>query len=90
MIPPELPDGSDLRAAPELAILALLDAALTIAAETLRSEHPGLDAASQRRSVEYAPHVLVAYLLLQRFREIRGLLANYRSAVCRGSDGLPF
>lgn len=90
MTPSAPPDGSDLRAAPELAILAVLDAALAIATETLRAEHPGLDAAGQRRGVEHAPHVLLAYLLLRRFPELRGLLANYRDAVRPDSGGLPF
>lgn len=90
MTPVEMPDSSELHGAPELAILAVLDAALASATETLHLQHPGLEAACKRRGVEHAPPVLVAYLLLQRFRELRGLLANYRAAVCPASDPPPF
>lgn len=85
----ELPDCSDLRHAPELALLALIDSALLVATEALRLEYPGIEA-SQLRRVEHAPHVLLAFLLLERFRELRFLLANYHAVVRHDSDGLPF
>ena len=90
----ELPDTFDLRTAPELGALALLDAALAVADQVLRREHAQLDTALERPGVERAPEVIAAYLLVHNMRNLRCLLALYGVAVRRamnhGIDDLPF
>lgn len=88
----ELPDSIDLRTAPELGSLALLDAALIIAAETLRLEHADLGAVLQQADIRRPPDALIAALVAERCREMRALLRMYAAAVRRlhSADDLPF
>jgi len=87
-----VPESFELRTAPELGPLALLDVALVVADQALRLEHAQLDDIFRDRDHERPPDTLVAALLTQRFRELRSLVAFY-SAAARHThipDRLPF
>jgi hypothetical protein len=87
----ELPDAIELRTAPELGPLALLDTALAFASHSLEHEHAELATVFHCAEINRAPEVLVASLLQQRFRELRGLLRMYVAAVHRcDPNDLPF
>ena len=81
----DLPDVFDLRRAPELGALALLDAALVVADEALHLEHAALDRILRRPDPERPREVIVAALLAARLRELRALVAAYVAA-SRGPD----
>jgi hypothetical protein len=88
----ELPDTIDLAVAPELGVLALLDAALIVADHALHIEHVELEDILRRFDFDRPPDAMIAALLSQRFRELRSLLALYTAAIQRigVSDDIPF
>jgi hypothetical protein len=88
----DFPDSIDLRVAPELGALALLDAALVVADHALHVEHAELDAALRRLDPDRPPEFFIAALLAGRLRELRTLVAAYIVAVRRAGccDDLPF
>jgi len=76
-----LPSRDDIHVAPELAPLAVLDAALAVAEQVLCVEHT-LDV-SDVPDTEDPTTLVVAKLVAGRIIELRGLLACYRGAVDR-------
>lgn len=90
MISVELPETADLRAAPELAALALLHAALVVADQALRREHGDLDGLL---GFERPAELVAAYALGHAIHELRALLVVYAKAARRPTahpDELPF
>lgn len=88
-----VPTPRDLWAAPELAVLAILDAALAAAAEVLFAYHPGLhDLAGTYQGRAPPLCGALAAILVSRFEELRDLLAWYRLAVQSppSDDDFPF
>lgn len=83
----KLPDFLDLRFAQELGALALLDAALVVAEQTLRLEHAELDTVLRAVDLQRPAEVVLAAVLTDRFREVRSLLGAYTDAV-RHSDAV--
>ena len=67
-----------LRCAPELACLALLDAALAIAAQALSAAHPTLIHACEPRE---PPSLRAARRLLSDATDLRRTIHRYRDAV---------
>jgi hypothetical protein len=97
MISTSLPTPAQLRAAPQLAALAILDAALVTAEEMLLAHHPArdnldgdLDGTEGTSSLEGS---LVA-VLIARFDELHHLLGRYyaavRAALLAANDDFPF
>lgn len=88
-----LPFYQPLFPSPERAVLTLLHAALRVAEQTLRDEHPLLDAQSPGAE-HHAPIVVAtAKLIVGRCDELRGLLDAYDQAVddvLQGDDSIPF
>jgi hypothetical protein len=88
-----LPLYQPLFPSPERAVLTLLHAALRVAQQTLRDEHPLLDAPSLGTQ-HHAPLVLAtAKLIVGRCAELRDLLDAYDHAVddaLHGDDSIPF
>jgi len=81
----DLPTIPDLQDAPQLAVLALLDAALAVVEHALYVEHP-IDHPLAPPDPE-DPHVLIAArLIVARSLELRSLLAWYRAALARAED----
>jgi hypothetical protein len=83
-----------LVAAPELAVLALLDRALVIAEQTLLAEHPRLAVNLRAAEPELQPREIARRLLLA-IRPLRGEITRYRRAVREHlipppDDALPF
>jgi hypothetical protein len=77
-----LPTPAQLRAAPELAALALLDAALVTAEEALLAHHPGLGDLDDKLHGERAPpDGSLVPILVARFDELHHLLGRYHLAV---------
>lgn len=96
MIPRALPGYDELRAAPELAALAVLAAALVVARTALLVENPEvgeIGAATHRRAPPLCS--VLATLLVARADELCDLLSWYRAAVDdlrrqRDDDDIPF
>jgi hypothetical protein len=86
----ELPDCRDLREAPQLATLALLDAALLVVDQTLRLEHSELKAQAYPLPPDNSPEVLLAALLAERIRELRALIAAHLTNVRHAGQHIPF
>ena len=89
------PTPNDLALAPELGVLAALDATLATAAYQLQSEHPelGLDALA-RGDLPSAP-ARTASLLVFRCADLRAAIRDYRTLVLNPDLGddqlhLPF
>jgi hypothetical protein len=82
----ELPDLLELRLANELGALALLEAALVVADQSLRLEHAEIDRVL-RDAGQPVPEglTLLASLLSERFRELRSLLGAYAVGVRRSA-----
>lgn len=76
-----LPDPELIRAAPECAALALLDFGLALADTALRIEHPAVGADRVQPTPLPARPLLLAELLVERFLELRSLIAHYNAAV---------
>jgi hypothetical protein len=81
MTRPRLPDPESLRSAPESAALALLDFGLALADTALRLEHPSVGADRLAPTPLPARLLLLAELLVERFLELRTLIAHYNAAV---------
>lgn len=82
-----------LRAAPELATLALLDTALTVCSSALLAEHPTLD--HDLRPDPEPPSLREARRMLAAARRFRSTITRYRNAVIdsivpRRDDSDPF
>lgn len=95
MITIHLPDSYDLRLAQERGVLALLDAALVVADQALHVEYPYLKFALNPDDLERPPDLVTAHLLVNRIRELQGLLGLHGAAVraMRGDtdeDDFPF
>jgi hypothetical protein len=94
MITLALPPPAHLRAAPQLAALALLDAALLTAEDVLLAHYP--DAAFDRDfdGLAATTHALLAPILVARFDELRLLLERYdaalRATLRASDDDIPF
>lgn len=76
-----LPDPELLRSAPESAALAMLDFGLALADTVLRLEHPTLGADPISARPLPPRSLFLAELLIDRCRELRGLVAHYNAAV---------
>jgi len=88
------PDPRLLGHAPELAALAMLDAALEVTVSALTAEHPTL---AERSEGADPPSLRHARQLLASAHTLRGTLERYRVAVvdalgriAREDDDLPF
>jgi len=87
------PRTEDLAFDPELAPLALLDAALAIAVQALIAKNPDmLCEHAQRRE---APHVAAALHIVALYRQMHDALDEYRSLLPQepspyGYDEIPF
>jgi hypothetical protein len=88
-----LPTLELLRAAPELAALVILDAALVTAEETLLAHHPAADLDGDLPGGAPSDGVLAA-VLIARFDELHHLLGRYQLAVkstrLAANDDFPF
>jgi hypothetical protein len=73
-----LPTSTELRQAPELAVLAALDAFLEITAGVLHAAHPEINADPECPYWIVAADRITAEILLQLFEDLRLLLARYR------------
>jgi len=79
MITTAIPTSQDLRAAPELAALALLDAALVTAEEALLAFHPAVDDLVGTFQGQTPPlRCAIAAILVARFEELHELVGWYR------------
>ena len=88
-----LPFYQPLFPSPERAVLTLLHAALCVAEQALRDEHPLVDAPAPGQQ-HYAPVVVAtAKLIVGRCAELRDLLDTYDQAVddvLQDDDPIPF
>jgi hypothetical protein len=89
-----LPSYDDLRVAPELATLTVLDAALAVARTSLLAENPDIGDLGHNSHAAPPPLcTMIASLLVARLEELDDLLAWYRVAVDdlrrrRGDDAI--
>ncbi len=83
------PTPNDLALAPELGVLAALDATLATAAYQLQSEHPelGLDALA-RGDLPSAQARMAAFLVV-RFNDLRAAIRDYRHLALDPDDADP-
>lgn len=72
------PTPNDLALAPELGVLAALDATLATAAYQLQSEHPELGLDALARGDLPSAQARMAGFLVVRFNDIRVALRDYR------------
>jgi hypothetical protein len=84
-----------LRAAPQLAALAILDAALFTAEEVLLAHHPALaDLDGILHGERAPPDGCLVPILIAHFDELRHLLGRYRidvrTALLADDDDIPF
>ena len=86
----ELPDCRDLRKAPQLGPLALLDAALLVVDQALRLEHSQLRSHTCPLDSDNSPEVLLAALLAERIRELRALIAAHLTNLHHAGQDIPF
>jgi hypothetical protein len=88
------PRTEDLAFEPELAPLALLDAALAIAVQSLIARNPEL--LSERDALRRAPRVVAARNIVALYREMHDAIDDYRALLPKehqlatGSDDIPF
>ncbi len=88
------PRADDLAFEPELAPLALLDAALAIAVQSLIARNPEL--LSENDSLRQAPRVLAALNIVALYREMHDAIDEYRALLptehqlATGTDDIPF
>jgi hypothetical protein len=89
-----IPPPALLRAAPHLAALAILDAALLTAEEVLLAHHPALDIDGILHGERAPPDGSLVPLLIAHFDELRHLLGRYaidvRRALLAADDDIPF
>jgi hypothetical protein len=93
MIVTALPTPGLLRAAPQLAALAILDAALVTAEEALLAHHPVGDLDGVLHGDRAPPNGDLVPILIARFDELHHLLGRYhaaiRAALVSPSDDFP-
>jgi hypothetical protein len=88
------PRHEDLAFEPELAPLALLDAALAIAVQSLIARNPEL--LSESEAMRLAPRVVAAAQVVALYREMHDALDEYRALLptehqlATGTDDIPF
>jgi hypothetical protein len=88
------PRHEDLAFEPELAPLALLDAAAAIAVQALIARNPEL--LSECETLRRAPRVVAARQIVALYREMHDALDEYRAllptehALATGTDDIPF
>jgi hypothetical protein len=87
------PRTEDLAFDPELAPLALLDAALAVAVQALIAKNPELLSACAH--LRNAPRVVAAHHIVVLYREMHDALDEYRELLPRehhatGTDDFPF
>ena len=88
------PRTEDLAFEPELAPLALLDAAAAIAVQALIARNPEL--LSECEALRRAPRVVAALHIVALYREMHDALDEYRAllpnehALATGTDDIPF
>jgi hypothetical protein len=92
---PALPTHAQLRAAPQLAALAILDAALLTAEEALLAHHPARDDFDgDLHGPSPPPDHLLAAILVARLDELHHLLGRYnvavRTSLRAANDDFPF
>jgi hypothetical protein len=90
---PPCPRAEDLAFDPELAPLALLEAALAIAVQALIARNPEM--LSERQHLRKAPQVAAALNIVVLYRQMHDALDEYRSLLPKepapaGSDDFPF
>lgn len=95
MITTAIPTPALLRAAPQLAALVVLDAALVMAEEVLLAHHPALEGLNGVLHGERAPpDGSLVPILIARFDELHHLLGRYyvalRAALRAAHDDFPF
>lgn len=72
---------NDVLRKPQLAALAILDAALMAARAALIAEHPDVGPLGLHAAEPSRPLVIIAALLVERTAELRHLLSRYRRAI---------
>jgi hypothetical protein len=86
------PRTEDLAFEPELAPLAVLDAALAVAVQALIAHNPEL--LSEHEALRRAPRVVAARQIVALYGEMHDALDEYRSllphAHATGEDDIPF
>jgi len=87
------PRAEDLAFDPELAPLALLEAALAIAVQALIARNPEM--LSEHQHLRRAPQVAAALNIVVLYREIHDALVEYRDLLPKepapsGTDDIPF
>jgi hypothetical protein len=88
------PRTEDLAFDPELAPLALLDAALAIAVQALLARNPEL--LSESEALRQAPRAVAARHIVAVYREMHDALDEYRALLptehelANGTDDIPF
>ena len=90
-----IPTPAELRAAPQLAALAILDASLVTAEEVLLAHHPDLgDLDGVLHGERAPPDSSLVPILVAHFDELHFLLGRYRAAVrtalLAANDDFPF
>jgi hypothetical protein len=91
---PSWPRHEDLAFEPELAPLALLDAAAAIAVQALIARNPEL--LSECEALRQAPRVVAARQIVALYREMHDALDEYRALLptehdlATGTDDIPF
>jgi hypothetical protein len=88
-----IPTPALLRAAPHLAALAILDAALVTAEEVLLAHHPALDFDGILSGERAPPDGSLVPILIAHFDELHHLLGRYHADVCTAllaDDDFPF
>jgi len=87
------PRTEDLAFDPELAPLALLDAALAVTVQALIASNPEL--LSESDLLRQAPRAVAAYAIVVLYQEMHDALDEYRALLPRepsptGTDDIPF
>ena len=93
MITTAIPTPALLRAAPHLAALAILDAALVTAEEVLLAHHPALDIDGILHGDCTPPDGSLVPILIAHFDELHHLLGRYRAdlrTALLAADDFPF
>jgi hypothetical protein len=90
---PPYPRAEDLAFDPELAPLALLEAALAVAVQALIARNPEM--LSERQHLRNAPQIAAALNIVVLYREMHDALDEYRDLLPRepppsGTDDIPF
>jgi len=93
LLPPPCPRAEDLAFDPELAPLALLEAALAIAVQALIARNPEM--LSERQHLHKAPQVAAALNIVVLYRQMHDALDDYRNLLPKepapsGTDDFPF